>query len=117
MMYSSVSTRARQAAALSDVEGELKVHRRFDSSTGGFSVALQRVAISDKQQRARLVDREQHSRALPDFVVSRFPPYEPDGAEVGAKSPAGAAPMQPTIGFVGNSSLTTLLTGSLSRTI
>ena len=70
MMCSLVSTRGPvRFDFLAQLDRELYGHRRFDAGSGRLAIALQRMAIADEQQRARMIDREDHSRAFADFVV------------------------------------------------
>ena len=58
------------------------------------------VAVADEEEPAGVVDRQDHRSTPGRSGCNRGCRHKlPEGPEVGAKSPGGATPMQPSIGF------------------
>src|SRR5688572_15693221 len=58
---------------------ELNIHRDLNPIAGGFPVPLKGVAISQVQQRARMINRKHHGNACTDFIIVEVAPVKAGG--------------------------------------
>jgi hypothetical protein len=61
--------RPRDRGLLDERHRELDVHRRLEPGAADFAFALQSVAVADKEQRSRFVDRQHDLHALIESCV------------------------------------------------